>query len=485
MGLLRTALVSFLLVAALALPGLARAAASRVEAPSVEYLGPGPNFTVGHRKPTQIRFIVIHVTEGSYWGTISWLRNPLARASANFVVSRAGAIAELVPPRDIAWHAGNWRVNTLSVGIEHVGVTDDPAGFTTPEYRASARLAAFLARRALMPIDRQHIIGHADVPDPGDPGAGGGIDNHTDPGQYWRWNRYLKLVRGFAFPKAPHVGLAVESATVYPGQTLRGTVAVRARVRGPVRRVDFLVDGRLRSRDTAAPYAFRGGWHTRRLANGDHVVEIRAYGPRGAWTRERIPVRVRNLAFDLTLAGVGAGRPLAGLVHPSGVIRGAPARRVELWVDGKMVDHDTRSPFVFTWDTARTRNGGHALIVRAWSRDGRALRRSLRVTVLNPTPPEIVAGSLAEGQALQGVVAWTASVRGSVVRVEFVVDGAVRATAVAAPFAYAWDTSAESPGPHALVLRAVGVDGSTAEKTLTVSVTPPPVVTQPPAPPVP
>ena len=44
-----------------------------------------------------------------------------------------------------------------------------------------------IARRSLIPIDRRHIIGHYQVPDPNDPLQGGGIDNHTDPGQYWKW----------------------------------------------------------------------------------------------------------------------------------------------------------------------------------------------------------------------------------------------------------------------------------------------------------
>lgn len=458
------------LAAVTAAPGPARAAASRVQAPDVAYVGPGPNFTQADRKPTQIRQIVIHVSEGSYWGTITWLRNAAADASANFVVSRTGKIAELVPPKDIAWHAGNWAVNTRSIGIEHEGVTDDPAGFTSAEYRASAKLTAYLARKSLMPIDRDHIIGHYGVPDPADPSAGGGIDNHTDPGEYWRWGRYIGLVRRYAFPKAPHVGIAVESSTVYRGQVVRGTVPLVADVHGPVRSVDFLVDGQLRSHDERPPYALRGGWRTRRLANGVHTVEIRAYARKGGWTRERFVVRVRNLAFDLTLAGVAASRPLVGIVHPAGEIRGAPARRVELWVDGKRVDHDTRAPFVFTWDTRRFANGPHALVIRAWAADGRSLREPRKVTVLNPTPPEIRAVTLNDGQTVQGVVRWAATLRGSVARAQFVVDGVVRATVTTAPFAWSWETSAETPGMHVATLRAIGVDGTVAERSVSVTV---------------
>jgi leucyl aminopeptidase len=55
-------------------------------------------------------------------------------------------------------------------------------------------------------------------------------------------------------------------------------------------------------------------------------------------------------------------------------------------------------------------------------------------------------------------------------RVEFVVDGAVRATVTAAPYAWDWDTAAESPGAHTLTVRAVGADGTVAEQSLSVTV---------------
>ena len=53
----------------------------------------------------------------------SWLKSPRAHASSHYVVSRRGRIVQLVHLSDIAWHAGNWNVNTQSVGIEHEGFT--------------------------------------------------------------------------------------------------------------------------------------------------------------------------------------------------------------------------------------------------------------------------------------------------------------------------------------------------------------------------
>ena len=68
---------------------------------------------------------------------------------------------------------------------------------------------------------------------------------------------------------------------------------------------------------------------------------------------------------------------------------------------------------------------------------------------------------------------WLVDTSGSVARVEFVVDGLVRGTATAAPYAYDWDTSGETPGQHALTVRVVGRDGGIVEQSLTVTVAAP------------
>lgn len=70
-------------------------------------------------------YLVIHYTAGrSAEGSISWLTNPNAKASAHLVISRDGQIAQLVPFNLKAWHAGESRwagrsgVNGFSIGIE-------------------------------------------------------------------------------------------------------------------------------------------------------------------------------------------------------------------------------------------------------------------------------------------------------------------------------------------------------------------------------
>ncbi|NUP00776.1 MAG: amidase [Nonomuraea sp.] len=150
------------------------------------------NYTASSRPSSYaIDRVVIHVTQGSYAGTISWFQNSSAQVSAHYVVkSSNGAITQMVREKDIAWHAGNWTYNTRSIGIEHEGYVSESSWFTDAMYRASAALTKAICDKYGIPKDRSHIIGHNEVP---------GAD-HTDPGPYWNWTTYMNYVTGGGTP---------------------------------------------------------------------------------------------------------------------------------------------------------------------------------------------------------------------------------------------------------------------------------------------
>ncbi|MBY8869364.1 N-acetylmuramoyl-L-alanine amidase [Streptomyces sennicomposti] len=136
--------------------------------------------------------VVVHVTQGGFASAVKAFQDPGHRAAAHYIVRRDGRITQMIRELDVAFHAGNRAYNERSVGIEHEGYVDDASSFTDAMYAASARLTAQICRRYGMPVDREHIIGHVEVP---------GTD-HTDPGPHWDWARYLRLVRA-APPDSP------------------------------------------------------------------------------------------------------------------------------------------------------------------------------------------------------------------------------------------------------------------------------------------
>ena len=476
MGFLRLSSLATVFVAStLLVPAANGAAGAR---PPVTWLKGSGNFTPSHRAPESIEKIVVHVTEGAFWGSVQWLKNPRAHASSHYVVSRRGRIVQLVHLSDIAWHAGNWNVNTQSVGIEHEGFTYGPGGFTDAQYRASARLTAWIARRALLPINRRTIIGHAEVPGPG--GRLGGSSGHTDPGPSWDWSRYVRLVRRYA-------GIQKLSVLpIVPQGPLRGVVPWRAKATGDIKRVEFSIDGRVVRVDGRAPFTYSGGLNTTKLGNGPHFLRVHGVAGPGRYDIAGRRVVVDNKAFALTSAGARPWTRVRGPVRLRVRPWGSKAARMVFRVDGRVRSVDRRAPFRFAWNPARAKPGRHLLEVLATSVDGRVATRRIPLVVADrrvvrpkpkprPTPVatvRIVSQSLTEPS--NGLSVWRVEAAGPIARVEFVVDGEVRGSDVAAPYTFGWSPAAETPGQHVLTARAVGKNGKTVQASISATVPAPP-----------
>ncbi|MER6915082.1 N-acetylmuramoyl-L-alanine amidase [Streptomyces sp. NPDC000594] len=140
----------------------------------------------------RVRYIVVHDTEATWETTLRLVRNPAYVSWQYSLRASDGHIAQHVPLKDVAWHAGNWFVNAHAIGLEHEGFLADPdAWYTEAMYRSSARLVRHLAHRYDVPLDRQHILGHDNVPGT-TPATIRGM--HTDPGPYWDWAHYFELL---------------------------------------------------------------------------------------------------------------------------------------------------------------------------------------------------------------------------------------------------------------------------------------------------
>jgi hypothetical protein len=150
------------------------------------------NHDLGNRPETQqIKYIVIHDTEGSYDTTLRLVQDPTYVSWQYTLRSADGHVAQHVLRKDVAWHAGNWFVNAKAIGLEHEGFAAQGTWYTEAMYRSSAKLVKYLARQNGIPLDRAHILGHDNVPGTV-PSTVAGM--HWDPGPYWDWAHYFDLM---------------------------------------------------------------------------------------------------------------------------------------------------------------------------------------------------------------------------------------------------------------------------------------------------
>ena len=372
-----------------------------------------PNETATNRTARTIDAVVIHDTEGRFVGSVRALQNARRAASAHFIVSRRGQVVQLVPVHDVAWHAGNRSWNLHSIGIEHEGWADRRRSYTPAEYRASAQLVAYLAHRWGIPLDRRHVVGHDEVPDPDHPGLFGGVSHHSDPGPYWDWARYMALVRFYAahpvlprFVRAMTLHDSPPPARAAEHRDERAVVDRNARIRGAalwwsgvdaarrwsrrIWKVEFLVDGRVRYTDHTWPFAFHRtvGWDSRTVPNGRHMLSVLAYGAHGYRARRRIPVRVVNPPLHVRVTGAVSGSAVGGILHLGARVDGK-VDRVVLYADGRAVSRDTTAPYSLVWDTTERAEGAHELVVYARDAHGHRAALTLPVVVANaPTFPD-------------------------------------------------------------------------------------------------
>ena len=151
----------------------------------VAILHPSPNFGA-RRGGVRPHLIVLHYTAmQSCDAALARLCDPAHEVSAHYLISRAGALYQLVDEAERAWHAGAGRwgdctdINSASIGIEIDNDGHSPfaaAAMTTLE----GLLPAIMARWSIGP---EGVLGHADTA----PGR------KIDPGPRFDWARLERL----------------------------------------------------------------------------------------------------------------------------------------------------------------------------------------------------------------------------------------------------------------------------------------------------
>lgn len=127
------------------------------------------NFTPDGMK--EIRGIVLHSMAGTQAGSIAWFKNPDAKASAHYCISKTGEIVQCVLDKDMAWHAGlydepiaDWlkpNPNFYCIGIELEDEKNENWPYPDAQRKALAWLCVQLVNKYGIPLD--HIVLHKET----------------------------------------------------------------------------------------------------------------------------------------------------------------------------------------------------------------------------------------------------------------------------------------------------------------------------------
>lgn len=156
------------------------------------------------RQGQRIDHIVIHYTTSrNINGTISHFKTGTPRTSAHYIVGQDGALVQMVPDADNAWHAGNRVMNKRSIGIEHVAKLGDK--ITNAQSDTSIALIRFLMHTHGIPFE--NIIPHVCVKNTD---CCGDLFRDFGGGAGFSCEKQLAAVR--AWLTANGIGAGVESA---------------------------------------------------------------------------------------------------------------------------------------------------------------------------------------------------------------------------------------------------------------------------------
>jgi N-acetyl-anhydromuramyl-L-alanine amidase AmpD len=151
---------------------------------------------------TDIRYITLHDNEETNDGTLWLFHDPSYFASANYEVrSEDGHVTQMMPDEDIAWDSANESFYQHSIGIEQEGYALDGATWYSEQmYHSTASLVRYLAAKYHIPLNRQHILGHDNIPGSSNSRI---ASQHWDPGPYWNWSHFMDLLGAPIHPDAP------------------------------------------------------------------------------------------------------------------------------------------------------------------------------------------------------------------------------------------------------------------------------------------
>jgi len=141
--------------------------------------------------------------------------------------------------------------------------------------------------------------------------------------------------------------------------------------------------------------------------------------------------------------------------------------RVEFFVNGALQATDTAAPYLFSWDTSSLAPGSYTLSAKAYDAATNVTTSAdVNVAVNNATPdttvPTAAITTPTSNASISGTVSVAAAANDNVgvSRVDFYLNGTLRASVNTAPYNFSWDTRAETNDANVLSCRAYDAAGN-------------------------
>ncbi len=178
-------------------------------------------------------------------------------------------------------------------------------------------------------------------------------------------------------------------------------------------------------------------------------------------------------SLSVSITSPANNSSVSGMVNvTTSVSSQAGVARVDLYVDGSLYASDTSSPFTFSWNSTGM-TGSHSLMAKAFDVNGYSASSSpISVTVgqMDSTPPDVqVTGVLYDGKNIS-ITASASDSESAVIKVEFYVDGKLKATDTSKPWSVKINAKPIGGGSHSVQARAydaAGNVGSSGSVTVT------------------
>lgn len=209
------------------------------------------------------------------------------------------------------------------------------------------------------------------------------------------------------------------------------------------------------------------GSHT--LGDSAGSITINASG--GSFAGSSVDIVAPAVSINSPVGASALSGPVTVSVNASDNVA---VTKVELYVDNMLKDTvQAPGPYGFVWNTDMVSNGGYTLLAKAYDAAGNVGQsETVYITVNNPiqdtiaptvsitTPVNDVSVSAAT------LISASATDNVGVGRVDFYVNGLLRAAVNTAPYSFCWITTTEVDGPYTIIAKAYDASGNIGQSAV-------------------